>query len=649
MLLLNILLPLFSAIIAGLFSRLLGRKGAMLLSSIFILFTFLLSICNFSRLYFKNNFFFVVDALTWIDFGHIKVNWIFLFDSLSLWMMIVVSLISLCVHVYSVAYMGNDPHQPRFFSYLSLFTFFMLILVSAGNYLQLFVGWEGVGLCSYLLIAFWYNRIAANKAALKAIFLNRIGDLAFVIAMLLILYVFESLDFAIILQRIEYLNYTNFIFFSTQFNIFVLICTFFFIGAVGKSAQIGLHTWLPDAMEGPTPVSALIHSATMVTAGVFLIIRSSFLFEYAENVLLIVVFIGALTSFFAASAGLLQNDIKKIIAYSTCSQLGYMIFACGLSAYHVSFFHLVNHAFFKALLFLCAGSIIHALNDEQDIRKMGGLVNFMPFTYIVMLIGSLSLAGFPFLTGFYSKDFILEVAFVTITPTGLFSYWLGMITVFFTAYYSFRILFLVFFINPQGYKINYITIHEVSWHMGLPMFFLALGSIFFGFFFKDLFIGLGSDFFLDSIYILPEHSDNIILAEYVSVFVKNLPFFFSILALFTVYFFEFVIFKFVLKFKLSYIGRVLVVFFNKKWFFDLIYNEFIGIPFLKNCYFMVFQPLDKGFLEYIGPFGIAKVTENLARAFSRLHTGHISQYLFFFFLFLYCVLFVWNFFIIYGF
>ena len=475
MLLLNILLPLFSAIIAGLFSRLLGRKGAMLLSSVFILFTFLLSICNFSRLYLKNNFFFVVDALTWIDFGHIKVNWIFLFDSLSLWMMIVVSLISLCVHIYSVAYMSNDPHQPRFFSYLSLFTFFMLILVSAGNYLQLFVGWEGVGLCSYLLIAFWYNRIAANKAALKAIFLNRIGDLAFVIAMLLTLYIFESLDFAIILQRIEYLNYTNFIFFSTQFNIFVLICTFFFIGAVGKSAQIGLHTWLPDAMEGPTPVSALIHSATMVTAGVFLIIRSSFLFEYAENVLLIVVFIGALTSFFAASAGLLQNDIKKIIAYSTCSQLGYMVFACGLSAYHVSFFHLVNHAFFKALLFLCAGSIIHALNDEQDIRKMGGLVNFMPFTYIVMLIGSLSLAGFPFLTGFYSKDFILEVAFVTITPTGLFSYWLGMITVFFTAYYSFRILFLVFFIKPQGYKINYKSIHEVSWHMGLPMFFFSYG------------------------------------------------------------------------------------------------------------------------------------------------------------------------------
>ena len=327
-------------------------------------------------------------------------------------MLVTVTTISTLVHFYSCSYMSVDPHISRFMSYLSLFTFFMLILITADNFIQLFVGWEGVGLCSYLLIGFWFTRVQANKAALKALIINRVGDFGIILGICLVFFVFQTLDFEIVFPLITFFQNQFFLFFGMNFNVVELICFFLFIGSVGKSAQVGLHTSLPDAMEGPTPVSALIHAATMVTAGVFLIIRCSPIFEYAPGVLNIVTFVGALTAFFAATVGLVQNDIKKVIAYSTCSQLGYMIFACGISGYTVSLFHLINHAFFKALLFLAAGSIIHSLNNEQDMRRMGGLIRITPFTYSMMLIGSLSLAGFPFLSGFYSKDVILELAFV---------------------------------------------------------------------------------------------------------------------------------------------------------------------------------------------------------------------------------------------
>ena len=320
-----------------------------------------------------------------------------------------ISIISTIVHIYASSYMAEDPHLSRFMAYLSLFTFFMFILVTGDNFIQLFLGWEGVGICSYLLINFWFTRIPANKSALKALIMNRVGDFGLLIGILLIFYFFCSVDFAIVFSLVPYFVGIHFNFLDFEIDLLSLISAFLFVGSIGKSAQLGLHTWLPDAMEGPTPVSALIHAATMVTAGVFLIIRCSPLFEYTSNILLFITILGSLTAFFASTIGVVQNDIKKVIAYSTCSQLGYMVFSCGLSVYNISFFHLINHAFFKALLFLASGIIIHALNNEQDMRKMGGFLKLLPYSYSIMLIGSLALTGFPFLSGFYSKDFFFNL------------------------------------------------------------------------------------------------------------------------------------------------------------------------------------------------------------------------------------------------
>lgn len=377
-------------------------------------------------------------------------------------MLCVVTSISTFVHLYSTSYMENDPHVIRFMSYLSLFTFFMLILVTANNFLQMFIGWEGVGVSSYLLINFWFTRIQANKAAIKAMLINRVGDFALLLAIFTLYFIFNSLDYSIIFSLAPLAVTTQIIIGSFKINVLDLSCILLFLGAMGKSAQLGFHTWLPDAMEGPTPVSALIHAATMVTAGVFLIIRCSYLFEFSPLTLNVIVLIGSCTAFFAATTGLFQNDLKKVIAYSTCSQLGYMIFACGLSSYEVGLFHLSNHAFFKALLFLGAGSIIHALSDEQDLRKMGGLKNILPFSYAIMLIGSLALIGFPFLAGFYSKDVILELSIAKYTTAGHFSFVLGTLAAFCTAFYSTRVLFLVFLANPNGNKKTIQNAHEGS-------------------------------------------------------------------------------------------------------------------------------------------------------------------------------------------
>jgi NADH-ubiquinone oxidoreductase chain 5 len=383
-----------------------------------------------------------------------------MFDSLTVVMLVVVTFISSLVHLYSTEYMINDPHLSRFMSYLSLFTFFMLILVSADNYVQMFVGWEGIGLCSYLLINFWFTRIQANKAAVKAMLMNRVGDFGLALGLLLLFTNFQSFDYCVVFGLV--LKYQNFVvnFLGFEVALLTVLAVLLFVGAVGKSAQLFLHTWLPDAMEGPTPVSALIHAATLVTAGVFLVARSSLIFEFAPFALLIVTVFGAMTCFFAATTGLLQNDLKKVIAYSTCSQLGYMVFACGVSNYSVSVFHLANHAFFKALLFLGAGCVIHAVSDEQDMRKMGGLRKIIPFTYVMMLIGSFSLSGFPFLTGFYSKDVILEVSFAGYTLFSHFSYWLGSFGAFFTAFYSVRLTYLTFLSLPNGFRPVIFTAHE---------------------------------------------------------------------------------------------------------------------------------------------------------------------------------------------
>jgi len=539
------MLPLIGAISAGLFSYVIGRKGAaflttaLMFSNVFLTFYIFYKTSFCERLYF-------VKLGTWIYSDIFQIDWGFYIDNLTITMLIVVNVVSALVHLYSTDYMAHDPHLSRFMSYLSLFTFFMLILVTGDNFAILFLGWEGVGLCSYLLISFWYTRLQANKAAIKALIVNRVADFALTIGMVTIFFVFKSLDFHVVFPLAPFFLNSTITFLNFEIPVLPMICTLLFVGAMGKSAQIGLHTWLPDAMEGPTPVSALIHAATMVTAGVFLIIKCSPLFEYVPSVLSFITFIGATTAFFSATIGLVQNDIKKVIAYSTCSQLGYMVFACGLSNYHVSLFHLANHAFFKALLFLSAGAIIHSLSNEQDMRKYGSLSPLLPFTSIMLLIGSLSLMGFPFLTGYYSKDLILELAFTKYTVEGSFAYALGLITAFFTSYYSFRVFYMTFIYKNNSFRQVILHVHELPYKMAIALSILSLGSIFLGYFSKDLLVGLGTDFWNQSIFILPRNNNqldaeffglaNLIENEslwnstYPYRFIKLLPFFSSLVA-----------------------------------------------------------------------------------------------------------------------
>ena len=422
MYLLFVFFPLLGSLTAGLFGRQIGSEGSSIITVLCLCFSFLLSLLIFFEVALMGSCTYI-KLIVWIDSGLFQTDWGFLFDSLTSVMCCVVTFISSLVHIYSVEYMSHDPHRSRFMSYLSSFTFFMLILVTADNYIQMFLGWEGIGLASYLLINFWFTRIQANKAAIKAMVVNRIGDFGLALGIFAIYVNYKAVDYSTVLAITPYFTGKSFHFLFFQVDTLSFIALFLFVGAIGKSAQLGLHTWLPDAMEGPTPVSALIHAATLVTAGVFLIARSSIIFEYAPTVLNVLTMLGALTAFIAATIGLTQNDLKRVIAYSTCSQLGYMVFACGLSNYSVGIFHLMNHAFFKALLFLSAGSVIHAVSDEQDMRKMGGLKKLVPFTYSMMIIGSLALMGFPFLTGFYSKDVILEAAFGKYTNQGHFSFY----------------------------------------------------------------------------------------------------------------------------------------------------------------------------------------------------------------------------------
>jgi proton-translocating NADH-quinone oxidoreductase chain L len=477
-----IFFPFIGFFCSAFFGNKIGTKGAQFLTVFFMSLSFLLSCCLFFIINLYGTTYQKILG-SWVIFDYLIINWQFLFDPLTCVMLIIINIISLCVHIYSIDYMKKDPHICRFMAYLSLFTFCMNILVTSGNLAQLFIGWEGVGLCSYLLINFWFTRIQANKAALKALFVNKIGDLALLIALTLLGLFGYSLNFDILFLSISFFEKINISFFNYNIKILDLICFFLVIAAIGKSAQIGLHTWLPDAMEGPTPVSALIHAATMVTAGIFLLVRFSPILEYSPKILFFITIIGALTSFIAATIGLFQNDIKKIIAYSTCSQLGYMMFACGNSCYHVAMFHLFTHAFFKALLFLTAGAIIHSLNDEQDIRKYGGLAKVLPISFACILIGSLSLMGFPFLAGFYSKDIILETSYATYTISGHFAYWLGCFAAFCTSFYSVRLILLTFLIKTNSFKKTIENIHESSIFILIPLIFLSFCSIFVGFFF----------------------------------------------------------------------------------------------------------------------------------------------------------------------
>nr|YP_009476712.1 NADH dehydrogenase subunit 5 [Proteomonas sulcata]AVM81205.1 NADH dehydrogenase subunit 5 [Proteomonas sulcata] len=619
-----IFLPLVGCFFSGFFGRFLSPKGSAFITILGIFIAFIFSLVAFFEVGLSLCPCYI-QLLPWIDCELFDASWGFMFDTISVGMCVTVTFISLLVHIYSTSYMSHDPHQPRFMAYLSLFTFFMLCLVTADNFIQLFLGWEGVGLCSYLLINFWFTRLQANKAAIKAMIINRIGDVGLALGVFAAFIVFKTTNFSVIFSLVPYYVNHEIFFFTYKCNAITLIGLLLFIGSVGKSAQLGLHTWLPDAMEGPTPVSALIHAATMVTAGVFLIIRCSPLYEYSESALFIIVIFGALTAFFAATIGLLQNDLKKIIAYSTCSQLGYMVFACGLSSYSVSMFHLVNHAYFKALLFLSAGSVIHALNNEQDMRRMGGLLQVLPFTYCMFVVGSLALMGFPFLTGFYSKDAILEIAYAKYNFIGTFAHWLGIISAFFTAFYSFRLIYFTFVISPNGYKTNMQNAHDAPLLMGLPLFLLSVASIFIGYLTRDLYIGLGTPFWNNAIYTAPQNL-SYIDAEFIPTSIKWLPVIFSLLgAILSIFLYHNC--KQIL-YNLTSISlfRYIYAFLNRRWLFDRLQNDFIGDSFLKIGYSITYKKLDKGIIEVIGPKGIINLTTNIGKQVISLQSGLIHQY-----------------------
>ena len=599
-----IFLPLLSFLFCISLGRFIGIFGCFIISLTSIFLSLFFSFIAFFEVCLKKSPCYI-EFPFWFDSGMLDTKWGFMFDSLTCVMLIVVFFVSFLVHLYSTKYMEGDPHLQRFISYLSLFTFFMIILVTADNFFQMFVGWEGVGICSYLLINFWYNRLQANKAALKAVIVNRFGDLALGLGTFIIFSIFKTLDYNTIFCITPFYSNSYILLLGLyEVNVISIICFFLFIAVVGKSAQILLHTWLADAMEGPTPVSALIHAATMVTAGVFLILRCSPLFQYTDSINNIIMLFGALTALMASTIGVFQHDLKKVIAYSTCSQLGYMVLACGLSGYDVGIFHLSNHAFFKALLFLSAGSIIHGLSDEQDMRKMGGLLNFFPLTYSMFLIGSFALMGIPFLSGFYSKDLIIELAYGNYSLNSSFSFWLVCIAAFFTSFYSIRLIVLTFLTPTRGYKKVYEHVHEPHIAMIIPLLALCVFSIFIGFLTKDMMIGLGSDFWNNSFLVLP-YNYKTIDAEFISLNIKLIPLIVSLLGS-TLSFF---IYNFIslYNFKRNFLFRYFYDFFNRKWYFDYLYNYFIVQKSNHYFYNFFYLKIDRGLLEYFGPYKISQI------------------------------------------
>lgn len=625
MYILIILIPLLNFLYTIFLSKNLNKNYISVLTSLFSLFTCFLSYFLFYEVCICKSICYL-DLNFWIVFTDLKLNWYFLFDNLTSVMLVVVTTISSLVNIYSISYMNNDPHFNRFMSYLSLFTFFMIILITSNNYVQMFVGWEGVGLCSYLLINFWYTRIQANKAAIKAMLVNRIGDFFIILAIVTIFYTFHTFDYSSIYSLSYNFINKNINIFNYNFNVLNIISLFLFFGAVGKSAQIGLHVWLPDAMEGPTPVSALIHAATMVTAGIFVICRSSFIFEYSENTLIIVSLIGAITAFYASSIGLVQNDLKKVIAYSTCSQLGYMIFACGISGYNISMFHLTNHAFFKALLFLSAGSVIHSLNDEQDMRKMGGLLKLLPFTYSMFLIGSLALLGFPFLSGYYSKDLILELAYSKYTIASHFAFIFGILSVFCTSFYSIRLLFLTFIIKTNSNKQNIKKIHDAPIILAIPLLILSIFSIFIGYIIKDMFVGLGSNFWNNSIFI--QISNNALVeAEFILFKIKILPLIFSSLGIITAIF----LYNYLNNFNqlIKNNNKLFLnfyLFLNKKWFFDKLY-QYGYIKTLKFSKNYLYTLLEKGLINSFSINYFKQIINYIGNIIIKIQSGFFYNYI----------------------
>ena len=614
-------LPLLASIISGFFGKLIGDRSSEIITSLFVVISALLSLFIFYNVI-SNQYESNIVLATWINSGSLNVNWSIKIDALSSVMLVVVTLVSALVHIYSIGYMSHDPHKPRFMAFLSLFTFAMLTLVTSDNFLQLFFGWEGVGLCSYFLIGFWFKRETANAAAIKAFVVNRVGDFGFALGIFLIFYLFGTVNYSEVFALIPQIIDKELLFLGIQIKAIDLICILLFIGAMGKSAQIFLHTWLPDAMEGPTPVSALIHAATMVTAGVFLVVRCSPIFEYSPVTLNIITVVGMTTAFFAATVALVQNDIKKIIAYSTCSQLGYMFFAAGVGAYNVAMFHLFTHAFFKALLFLGSGSIIHSFKDEQNINEMGAVYKKLPYTWILMIIGTLALTGFPFLSGFYSKDAIIEFAYLKGSTTGYYAAGVGILTALFTSIYSWRLIFKTFHGSYNNKKIKIEEMHESPLVMLVPLVILAIGAVFSGFLFKDLFIGHGdyTSFWGDSIKFLSplssEHPPLWFLLLTPTLVLISIP----------IAYYLFVKNK-ELPNQFAQLNKPLYNFLVNKWYFDELYN-ILFIQSSKKIGFFFWKSIDVKIIDKFGPDGISSLIKTLSIKASKFQSGFIYQYAF---------------------
>jgi NADH-quinone oxidoreductase subunit L len=613
-------LPLAASIISGFFGKYIGDRNSEIVTSTFVSISAILSLILFYNVI-VNNYESNVVIATWINSGTLDVNWSIKVDPLSSVMLVVVTLVSSLVHIYSIGYMSHDPHKPRFMAYLSLFTFAMLTLVTSDNFLQLFFGWEGVGLCSYFLIGFWYKKESANAAAIKAFVVNRVGDFGFALGIFLIFYLFDTVNYSEVFNQVPQIIDKELLFVGIHIKAIDLICILLFIGAMGKSAQILLHTWLPDAMEGPTPVSALIHAATMVTAGVFLVVRCSPIFEYSPLALNIITVVGMTTAFFAATVALVQTDIKKIIAYSTCSQLGYMFFAAGVGAYNVAMFHLFTHAFFKALLFLGSGSVIHSFKNEQDINQMGAVYKKLPYTWVLMIIGTLALTGFPFLSGFYSKDAIIEFAYLKGNTYGYYAAGIGIFTALLTSIYSWRLIFKTFHGTYNNKKLKIEEMHESPIVMLLPLIILSIGSIFAGFLFKDLFIGHGeNNFWMESIKFLKplstEHPPLWVILITPIIVTLSIP----------ISYYLFVKNK-KLPHDFAQSNKPLYNFLLNKWYFDELYN-LIFIQSSKKIGLFFWKIVDVGTIDRFGPDGISSLIKNLSLKASKFQSGFIYQYAF---------------------
>ena len=614
-------LPLLASIVSGFLGKYIGDTSSNIITSLFVAVSAVLSLFLFYNVvvnHYESN----IVIATWINSGSLDVNWSIKVDALSSVMLVVVTLVSALVHIYSISYMSHDSHKPRFMAYLSLFTFAMLTLVTSDNFLQLFFGWEGVGLCSYFLIGFWFKKDSANAAAIKAFVVNRVGDFGFALGIFLIFYLFGTLNYSEVFQQIPQIVGKELLIIGMHIKAIDLICILLFIGAMGKSAQIFLHTWLPDAMEGPTPVSALIHAATMVTAGVFLVVRCSPIFEYSPLTLNIITVVGMTTAFFAATVALVQTDIKKIIAYSTCSQLGYMFFAAGVGAYNVAMFHLFTHAFFKALLFLGSGSVIHSFKDEQDINQMGAVWKKLPYTWILMIIGTLALTGFPFLSGFYSKDAIIEFAYLKGNTAGYYAAGIGIFTALLTSIYSWRLIFKTFHGTYNNDKVKIDDMHESPMLMLLPLIILAIGAIFAGFLFQDIFIGHfdQQDFWGNSIkFLIPLSSDHpplwIILITPILV-VSSIP----------ISYYLFVKKKEIPK-NLVDLNLPLYKFLVHKWYFDEVY-DLIFVKSSKKIGLFFWKTVDIKFIDRFGPNGISNLIKNFSLKAIKFQSGFIYQYAF---------------------